>query len=121
LFLSRPGGQERDAVDGAEGKPGRDQGVRASGIRGLARAVSAYAIARAQGAGGSVPHLGSASRRAEDEVTQLSESETRSVAAIGNSCVIPAQAGIQVSMLMQERYKLGPRPAPGRLALRHST
>src|SRR5205823_12672354 len=29
------------------------------------------------------------------KVTQLSESQTRSVAAIGNSCVIPAQAGIQ--------------------------
>ncbi len=29
LFLSRPGGEERAAVDGAEGEPGRDQGVSA--------------------------------------------------------------------------------------------
>jgi len=30
-------------------------------------------------------------------MTQMSESETHSVAAIGNSCVIPAKAGIQVA------------------------
>jgi hypothetical protein len=29
------------------------------------------------------------------QVTQLTESQTRSVAAIGDSCVIPAKAGIQ--------------------------
>ncbi len=32
-------------------------------------------------------------------MTRLSESQTRSVAAIGNSRVIPAQAGIQVETL----------------------
>ena len=37
LLLSRPRGEERAAVDGAEGEPGRDQGVRPAGIRRLAR------------------------------------------------------------------------------------
>ena len=36
------------------------------------------------------------------QVTQMSESETRSVAAIGNSCVIPAKAGIQLNLRPRE-------------------
>jgi hypothetical protein len=32
------------------------------------------------------------------QVTQTSKSKTRSVAAIGNGCVIPAKAGIQVEV-----------------------
>ena len=68
LFLSGSGGEERAAVDGAEGEPGRDQGVRPARVRGLARGLPAHAVARAQGAGRCVPHLGPAGRRAEDEV-----------------------------------------------------
>jgi len=41
----------------------------------------------------------------------MSESKTRSVAAIGNSRVIPAKAGIQAAFCAG---KIGPRPAPGR-------
>ena len=33
LLLSGPGGEERAAVDGAEGEPGRDQGIRPSRVR----------------------------------------------------------------------------------------
>jgi hypothetical protein len=39
-------------------------------------------------------------------VTQLSESQTRSVAAIGNSCVIPAKAGIQVAVVIKNGLPL---------------
>ena len=38
----------------------------------------------------------------------MSESETRSVVAIGNSRVIPAKAGIQVAVAAMTRQHLGP-------------
>src|SRR4029079_16667382 len=65
LFLPGSGREECVHVDGAEGKPGSDQGVRPSGIRRLAERISAYAIAAAAGAGRSVPYLGSRGRRAK--------------------------------------------------------
>src|SRR5438477_4464643 len=40
-------------------------------------------------------------------VTHPSESKTRSVAAIGDGCVIPAKAGIQVATVLRMRPKLG--------------
>ena len=67
-FYPGPGGEERAAVDGAEGEPGRDQGVRPSRVREVARRVPAHAVAAADGAGRGVPDLGPAGRRAEDEV-----------------------------------------------------
>ena len=39
--------------------------------------------------------MGQRGRRAENQVTRMSKSKTRRVAAIGNSRVIPAEAGIQ--------------------------
>ncbi len=41
LLLSRPVGEERAPVDGAEGKPGRDSRIRTPGVRRMAGAVSA--------------------------------------------------------------------------------
>jgi hypothetical protein len=41
-------------------------------------------------------------------VTRMSESKTRSVVAIGDRCVIPAKAGIQVSAAAMTERKLGP-------------
>jgi hypothetical protein len=42
-------------------------------------------------------------------MTQLSESKRRSLAAIGDICVIPAQAGIQIGRLTHSgKRKLGP-------------
>jgi CTP:molybdopterin cytidylyltransferase MocA len=38
---------------------------------------------------------GSATRFGSDKLTRLSQSKTRRVAAMGNSRIIPAQAGIQ--------------------------
>jgi glycosyltransferase A (GT-A) superfamily protein (DUF2064 family) len=38
-------------------------------------------------------------------VTQPSKSKTRSVAAIGNGCVIPAKAGIQVDFAQPSKSK----------------
>ncbi len=92
LFLSGTRGEERDAVDGAEGKPGRDQGIRPAGVRSLAHAVSAHAIARAEGAGRGVPHLGSAGRRAEDEMTHRSKNgPPKDGPRLVNGCVIPGE------------------------------
>ena len=68
LLLSGPGSQERAAVDGAEGKPGPDQGVRASRVRRLARAIPAHPVVASVCAGRGVPHLGPAGRRAEDQI-----------------------------------------------------
>jgi putative spermidine/putrescine transport system substrate-binding protein len=70
LFLPGPRGEERSAVDGAEGEPGRDQGIRPPRVRGLARAVPAHAVTGTEGAGRGVPDLGPAGRRAENQVTQ---------------------------------------------------
>ena len=47
-FYPGPGGEERAAVDGAEGEPGRDQGVRPAGVRGWLAAIPAHAVARAK-------------------------------------------------------------------------
>jgi hypothetical protein len=49
--------------------------------------------------------------REEEKVTRMSESKTRSVAAIGNSRVIPANAGIQRrSRVRQDHVTRFPRP-----------
>jgi hypothetical protein len=49
-----------------------------------------------------------------EEVTRLSKSKTPpGVAAIGNSRVIPAKAGIQVAVVRAGVSLIGPRPAPG--------
>ncbi len=68
LLLSRSRREGRDAGDGAEGEPGRNQGVRPARVRRVADPVPAHAVAAARGAGRRVPHLGPAGRRAEDEV-----------------------------------------------------
>src|SRR5439155_315865 len=81
LLLSRPGGQECAAVDGTESVPGRSQGIRASGIRRLAQGFPADAVAAAQGAGRSIPHLGPAGRRSQDQVTSKRRRGSRAVRA----------------------------------------
>ena len=50
---------------------------------------------------------GSATRFGSDKLTQLSQSKTRRVAAMGNSCVIPAQAGIQCGSPPCPNHRLG--------------
>ena len=72
-FYPGPGGEERVAVDGAEGEPGGDQGVRPAGVREVARRVPAHAVAAAGGAGRRLPHLGPAGRGEDQEVTRMSE------------------------------------------------
>src|SRR4029453_7707957 len=68
LLLSGPGDQECAALDGAEGIPGPDQRVWPARVREMACRVPAYTVAGSQGAGRGVPDLGSAGRRAKDEV-----------------------------------------------------
>jgi hypothetical protein len=62
-------------------------------------------------------------------MTQLSRIKTRSVAAMGDSCVIPGEPpdfaqdkrerGPGSKMLRPRGYELGSRPSPGRPPMRH--
>jgi ABC-type multidrug transport system fused ATPase/permease subunit len=62
-FYPGPGGEGRAALDGAEGEPGRDQGVRPSRIRQADRGGSDGDAAAGRAAGLCVPALGPADRR----------------------------------------------------------
>lgn len=68
LLLSGPGGEGRDARDGARPQPGSDQEIRPPRIREAARRPSARAAAQRAGDGRRVPEMGSRDRVAKIEM-----------------------------------------------------
>ena len=82
LFLSRPRGEGRAAVDGAAGQPGRDQGIHAAILRQADRRGTVRGAAARGQAGVCIPALGPAGRRAGRQVTHT----CRSLHATSASC-----------------------------------